>query len=208
MPLVAAALIVVTALAASTNWWSRATDRDSVERWSKPLTTLGVVAIALANDAPVVDRMIVAAALTLCLIGDIALLPHIDRFVVGLGAFLTAHVVFIAVFVRRGLDDLALAGIALLLTAGVVGSVGLGVVRGAARRRLAGPVVGYFLAISAMLVVAWATGDPWLIVGATAFVVSDSILGWREFVRPIRAGSVLVMVTYHVAIGSLALSLW
>lgn len=208
MPVVASALIVVTALAAATNWWSRATDRDSVERWAKPFTTLGVVAIALANDAPVVDRMIVAAALTLCLLGDMALLPHIDRFVVGLGAFLAAHVVFISVFVRRGLDELALAGIATLLTAAVVGTVGIGVVRGAARRGLAGPVVGYFLAISTMLIIAWATGDPWSIVGATAFVVSDSLLGWREFVRPIRSGSVLVMVTYHVAIGSLALSLW
>lgn len=203
-----AVLLVATSVFAAVDWWSRLARRDSVEQWAKPLTTLGVVAISLANDAATVDRLLMAAALVLCLVGDVALLPRIDRFVFGLGSFLVAHLVLVAAFARRGFDRPALAGVALVLAAGLVGTVGIGVIRGASRRGLAGPVIAYFAVISAMTVAAWATGEPWVIVGATAFVVSDTVLGWREFVRPFRGGGLIVMITYHGAIGALALSPW
>ena len=64
------------------------------------------------------------------------------------------------------------------------------------------------LVISAMTIVGWSTGQPWVIVGSTAFVVSDSVLGWRQFVRPAPWMGPVVMVTYHGAIAALALSLW
>ena len=48
----------------------------------------------------------------------------------------------------------------------------------------------------------------WVIAGTTLFVVSDSLLGWRQFVRSHAWMAVAVMVTYHAAIVSLALSLW
>ena len=68
------------------------------------------------------------------------------------------------------------------------------------------------------LVLAAATGNPMLLglaavgpvtalVGAAAFVVSDSILGWGKFVGARRWTSVAVMMTYHVALGGLALAL-
>jgi uncharacterized membrane protein YhhN len=61
--------------------------------------------------------------------------------------------------------------------------------------------------ISMMTVAAWATGRPAALVGAGAFVASDSILGWGKFVGQRRWTSVAVMVTYHVALGGLALAL-
>lgn len=70
------------------------------------------------------------------------------------------------------------------------------------------PVVAYLGVISAMAVCGWATGRGWVIAGTTLFVVSDSLLGWRQFVRSHAWMAVAVMVTYHAAIVSLALSLW
>ncbi|MCY7300748.1 MAG: lysoplasmalogenase, partial [Ilumatobacteraceae bacterium] len=70
------------------------------------------------------------------------------------------------------------------------------------------PVVAYLVVISAMTVCGWATGRNWVIAGSTLFVISDSLLGWRAFVRERPWMGVAVMVTYHGAIVSLALSLW
>mgnify|MGYP003562357978 CR=1 FL=1 len=81
------------------------------------------------------------------------------------------------------------------------------IMRGAATRRLLLPVRIYLFVITVMAVVAWATGRAVALVGAASFVVSDTLLGWREFVArtPSRVLSVAVMVTYHVAIFGLAL---
>ena len=69
------------------------------------------------------------------------------------------------------------------------------------------PVLAYLAIISLMTVFAWATADPWIVVGATLFVVSDTVLGWRQFIRERAWMPVTVMVTYHGAIACLALSL-
>jgi YhhN family len=58
-----------------------------------------------------------------------------------------------------------------------------------------------------MFVLGWATGNWLVVVGSTAFIISDSILGWDEFVGEAKWRHVAIMVTYHVAIVSLALSL-
>jgi len=50
-------------------------------------------------------------------------------------------------------------------------------------------------------------GVPAAIVGSALFVVSDSILGWRQFVAEHRWMPVAIMVTYHGALLGLALTL-
>jgi uncharacterized membrane protein YhhN len=207
---VQAVLLVATALAALTNWWSRLQSNDRVERWTKPLTTVLVIGLALVSGAPTEQVVVAVIALTLCLIGDIALMPIIDRFVVGLGAFLLGHLVFIVLFAQYGMSHLALAAAAAVLAVALVALVGRTIVGGAAHKDpgLRIPVTAYLTVISAMAVCGWATGNGWVIAGTTLFVISDSILGWEQFVRERRWMSVAVMVTYHCAIASLALSLW
>jgi hypothetical protein len=39
------------------------------------------------------------------------------------------------------------------------------------------------------------------------FLVSDTVLEWNRFVRPVRSGPVAVHITYHQAQGLLVLSL-
>jgi uncharacterized membrane protein YhhN len=77
-----------------------------------------------------------------------------------------------------------------------------------ADRALQKPVLAYLVVIMAMAVVGWSTTMPWVIAGTTLFVISDSILGWHQFVGQKKWMSPAVMITYHGAIAALALSLW
>ncbi len=203
-------LLVAAGLSAVVNWWSRWRDSDRVEAWAKPLTTMLVIGLALSSDAPTGQVATAVIALVLCLEGDVALMPAVDRFVLGLASFLLGHLVFIALFVQYGMPHLALGGVALVLVAVLAATAGRRIVAGAARKdaALRIPVTAYLAVISAMTVCGWATGRVWVIVGTTLFVLSDSLLGWREFVRDHAWMAVAVMVTYHGAIASLALSLW
>lgn len=204
------AVLVVTVLVMAADWWSRWRDDDRIEQWAKPLATVGVIGLALVSGAPAGHVEVAVIALVLCLAGDVALMPRIDRFVLGLGAFLLGHLAFIVLFTRYGVDEAVLAGVAAVLCGLLVATVGLVIVRGAAHHdaALQRPVLAYLVVISSMAVIGWGTGEPWVIAGSTLFVVSDALLGWRQFVRQRAWMSVAVMVTYHAAIASLALSLW
>ena len=198
---------IATALAAATNWYSRVAVNDRVELISKPLTTIGAIAIAALADGPRSATIVAVLALVLCLIGDVALLPAVDQFVVGLAAFLLGHVAFIVMFALRGFDRWTMSGIAIVGVAALLGTAGVPIVRGASAKGLGIPVRAYLVVISSMCVLGWATGNWLIMLGATAFIVSDSILGWGQFVAERRWMHLAIMVTYHVAIVSLALSL-
>lgn len=203
-------LLVLTAFSAAVNWWSRIRGDDRLERWSKPLTTVLVIGLALVSGAPTDQVVVATIALTLCLVGDVALMPLIDKFVVGLGAFLLGHLAFVVLFAQYGLENLQLAGIALILAAVLVAGPGRVIVQGAvhADRALRIPVIAYLVVITGTAVIGWSTAMPWVMAGTALFVVSDSILGWRQFVGQRPWMGPAVMITYHGAIASLALSLW
>jgi len=204
------ALLTATALFALANWWSRATNSDRIEAWAKPLTTMFVIGLALTNESPTGQVATAVIALVFCLWGDVALMPAVDNFVLGLASFLIGHVVFIVLFAKYGMPEVALGAVALGLMAVLAATAGRRIVRGAIDKdpALRIPVIAYLVVISAMTVCGWATGRGWVIAGATLFVISDSLLGWRAFVRDRSWMAVAVMVTYHGAIVSLALSLW
>ncbi|MEX0846776.1 MAG: lysoplasmalogenase [Ilumatobacteraceae bacterium] len=206
----------VAVVAAIGNWWSRlstAATATRVELVTKPVTTIAIGALAVAlgveGDAPAGAIVAAVVAFACCLTGDVALLPVVDRFVVGLAAFLVGHVAFVVMFVLLGLESVTLAVVALVLVAGVGASLGRRVVAGAHRSdpALAAPVVGYLAVISSMAVVGWATAIPAAVVGSALFVASDSFLGWRQFVDERRWMAPVVMITYHGALFGLALSL-
>ena len=48
---------------------------------------------------------------------------------------------------------------------------------------------------------------PTAMMGATLFFVSDALLGWNRFVRPLRWAPVGIMTTYHLGQAGLVLSL-
>ena len=198
---------IATAIVAITNWYSRVTVNDRVELISKPLTTIGAIAIAALADGPRSATIVAVLALVLCLIGDVALLPAVDQFVLGLAAFLLGHIAFIVMFAQRGFDRWTESGVAIVGVAALLGTAAVPIVRGASAKGLGIPVRAYLVVISSMCVLGWATGNWLIMLGATAFIVSDSILGWGQFVAERRWMHLAIMVTYHVAIVSLALSL-
>lgn len=195
------AAAAVFAVAAVANWWSRAANDRNVERWSKPLALIALIAVAVALD-PVDPAMRAwfVIALVCSLAGDVFLLDGDRRFLPGLVSFLLAHLAYtvgVAVadtwsWVRFGVAAVAMVGL------GIV--VGRPIVAGARERAaLLGPaVVAYLLAISAMLCAAVAFGNAWAIAGASLFVASDAVLGWRQFVAQATWMPVAVMVTYHL----------
>lgn len=203
-------LLTATAVCALANWWSRVINSDRIEKWAKPLTTMLAIGLALANESPTGRVATAVIALIFCLWGDIALMAPIDNFVLGLASFLIGHVVFIFLFAQYGMPHVVLGTVALAFMAVLAVTAGRRIVSGAIAKdpALRIPVITYLVVISAMTVCGWATGRGWVIAGATLFVISDSLLGWRAFVRERSWMGVAVTVTYHLAIVSLALSLW
>lgn len=202
-----AALFEVAALA---NWWSRWTSHRATELWSKPLALIALIGVAVALDPvdPAVRAWFVVA-LVFSLAGDVFLLDGDRKFVFGLAAFLLAHVAYTVGLVVA--PDWAWTGFAVgvAATGALILAVGVRIVRAA---RVSKPVLGpavsaYLVAISVMFCAAVATGNPWAIVGAGLFVMSDTVLGWRQFVGSQRWMPLTVMVTYHLGQAGLVASL-
>jgi uncharacterized membrane protein YhhN len=68
-------------------------------------------------------------------------------------------------------------------------------------------VIAYLAVVSAMVVTAIATANPWAIVGALLFFGSDAAIGWHRFVGPFKQRDLFVIVTYHLGQIGLVLSL-
>jgi len=201
--------VVVFAVAAVANWWTRWTENRRVEVWSKPLALIALIGVAVSIE-PVDPAMRAwfVVALICSLAGDVLLLDD-RRFVGGLCAFLLAHVAYtVGLVVAPDWSGAQFAtGAVLMLIVGA--SFGSRIVRGAERESavLGWAVIGYLVAISTMFAAAGATGITWAIVGAGLFVTSDAVLGWRQFVGSKRWMPVTIMVTYHLGQAGLVASL-
>ncbi len=206
MTTAAAVLLAIAAGAAMVDWWAVLRDRLGVEFLAKPLVVIALIGVALAleTDDNVV-RGIVIAALGASLVGDVVLMTPDARFEVGLFAFLVAHLLYIAAFMRDFQIEPALAGVAIVI------GVAFGVVpelmaavrpRGPLVTRAVGAYVGV---ICLMAIVAFGTAVIVAAIGAVLFVASDALLAWNRFVGPAPGGRVLVHVLYHGAQVSLVL---
>lgn len=201
-------LLLIAAACAVADWYAVASANRRLEYVAKPgvMVTLIGAALALAPAASGIVPWFVAA-LALSLVGDVALMLPREGFVGGLVAFLLAHIAYI---VGLGLQAQGAGGVlpGLLVVGAVLSTVGrriFGAVR-AGQRRLLGPVVAYMVVISAMVVAAFATGQPLAIAGATLFYASDAMLAWNRFVAQ-RVPRPAVLAAYHVGQALLVLSL-
>lgn len=204
------ALLAVAAVAALANWWAVEVGDRRVEWVAKPATLALLVGVALALDP--VDGAVRAwfvAALVLSLAGDVFLMLPNERFVAGLASFLLAHVAYIVGFVVGG-GELAWALVGLVVVVAMVATVGrriVGAVKASDEPALAGPVQAYLVAISAMVVVAFASTNPVAVVGALLFYASDACIAWGRFVADLPHQRLAVMTTYHLGQAGLVLSL-
>ena len=202
-------LLGLTAVFAVADWMVASTNRRTAEYVLKPLTMVGLVAVALTLD-PSSDfaRWVVVIALVFSLAGDIFLMLPADLFVQGLGSFLIAHVLYVIALVALGVG---VGGFIVGLVVVAIGALFIGrrVIAGAAAtdRALAVPVTAYMVVISFMVMTACATGLVFAVIGALLFFASDAVLGWTRFVKDFPNSHVIVMVTYHLGQAGLVLAL-
>jgi len=209
MPTLGWVLLGAAAIAALVNWWAVDVGREPVEYVAKPATLTLLIGVALVLDpADGGARVWFVIALVLCLAGDVLLMLPSDRFVPGLAAFLAGHVAYVVGFVVRGVELWGVL-LGLLVVALALALVARPIVDAVQReaRELVTPVFAYILVISVMVATGVGTTVGLAIFGALSFYASDALLAWNRFVRPLPAGRVLVMVSYHVAQAALVLSL-
>ncbi|HLK89566.1 MAG TPA: lysoplasmalogenase [Polyangia bacterium] len=150
---------------------------------SKPLTTALLLWVVGWPATRIADWAYVGIVLSV--VGDIALLRTSKvAFLVGLGAFLLAHLAYIVAFFGVAVWSPRLVVVALVMA--VVTARLLQAIR-AKTAEIRGPTVAYGIVISAMVVAAWATvGGPlpgaWMAAaGAVLFYASDASLALNQF---------------------------
>ena len=180
------------------DWWSLRRDRPGVEAIVKPAVMVALIGVVLASDVdPARATPWLLFALAMGLVGDIVLLPRIDRFIVGLASFLIGHLAYVAVFVVLwDPDALVLVGLAGAVTT-VIG-FGRPVERALRESSLRWPVVAYTCVTIVVVLTGAATGR-WLVaVGTLSFAASDGLLGLDRFVTPRPRSRMWVHVFYQL----------
>lgn len=167
---------------------------------AKPIPVLALLFWLVDSPAGAYRRWIMIG-LGFSILGDLALASPGDLFIVGLGAFLCAHLAYL----RAYLDDTRTTAPAALLVAMACGTALFGVLARHGLGDLLVPVALYALAISAMLWRALACGGM-AAVGATSFVISDSLIGLDRFVSPFAAAPYLIILSYWLGQWAIAAS--
>ena len=206
---------IATAALAALNWISVACGWSRLEWWTKLLTMIGLIStVVLAGALDDTTGRWLVLALVLGLLGDLALLVDTDeRLLAGVAAFFLGHLAYLVCFVTLGVAPAAWwpLVVPLLLATSWPTRMVVPAAWRHGRARLAVPLVAYTLVIAAMAVLAFLTGEPLIAVGATLFVVSDSLialgLARHDFVQEEGGAHVAVMVTYHASQALLAVGI-
>jgi uncharacterized membrane protein YhhN len=156
-------------------------------------------------------------ALVFSLFGDIILLLPDHFFVLGLGAFLLAHVSYIIGLSPESpvasLPFLVLGFMVLLVGSFLYNTIRRAIESNPVHAKLKSPVLIYSIALSMMFFSATLTlAEPeWTApsavlaaMGGTLFFSSDSLLSYNRFVRPVPNGQLQVRIMYHL--GQIALT--
>jgi uncharacterized membrane protein YhhN len=133
-----------------------------------------------------------------------------ERFIAGLVSFLLAHVAYI-IGINQIPPALNLPAIIIAVMVALVWFRHYRIIAASlvssGQSHLQIPVLIYSLVISTMLLSALLTltGEAWatapalfLSTGALLFFISDTLLAWNKFVRPLRYGPLAVIITYHL----------
>lgn len=206
----AVGLVVSTLVVALIDWVAVVRDDRRIEYVAKPLTMVVLIAAAVALD-PVdgTARGWFVAALAFSLAGDVFLMLPRDLFVPGLASFLVGHLAYIVGLRFLGTSSAGfLAGVVIVGAAlPLLGPRIIGAIRRSDEPEMVAPVAVYIVVISAMVVMAGASGVVIALIAAVFFYVSDALIAWTRFITDLRHGRLAVIVTYHLAQIGLVVSL-
>ena len=151
------------------------------------------------------QHQFIFAAIVFSLIGDIFLMYE-GFFIQGLGAFLIAHIFYILAFrpeASRFFSKKELLFPATLVL--IYGAILIGIVLPNVSSALKIPIIVYSMTILIMLLMALhrldnvsAMSFKYVIIGASLFVISDSMIAISKFVTSFSMDGVLIMATYGV----------
>lgn len=205
--------LLLGVLSAGLDWYSVWRGKKTLEYVFKPATMVALMLwfVTSIEFHPDVLSFGFFLGLLFSLGGDVFLMLPGNRFILGLISFLLAHIAYIAAFTSQGLEIQILSGILLIGIGGIAGLIFSRLRNGllaSGQSSLVLPVAAYVLIIALMVWSAVATNlntewhpmaSVFSGIGAVFFLTSDALLGWNRFVRPIRYGDLLVIVTYHIA---------
>jgi uncharacterized membrane protein YhhN len=177
----------------------------------KPLATaLLLLLVAAGPTGSSSYARAILAGLFFSLLGDVFLMLPADRFRSGLFSFLLAHACYVLAFTRDSPFAAPLPPFVLCLAAGgaILPALWAGV-----PRRLRAHVAAY---VALLLVMAGQAASRaahlhsppalYAALGAALFVLSDTLLAWNRFRRPLPAAQALIHATYFPAQWLIAIS--
>jgi len=184
---------------------------ENLSQWhyvTKPLIVISLIVFFLRQSRSLhkTIRNFTFLALIFSLAGDILLMfdnQNPKFFMLGLIAFLMAHVMYIIVYLKhrnKSRQSLPLIVILLLYASGLfyLLKVGLGA--------MLMPVVVYMVVILTMATTAYLRKGSvsnlnyfLVLLGAILFLISDSLLSVNLFYKPILFANIIIMVTYAFA---------
>jgi uncharacterized membrane protein YhhN len=163
-----------------------------------PMAALALMVFRNARSRP---GILLGLGLLLSDVGDVALdLDRTQNFIIGLGAFLAAHLLYISAFLHSFDGACARArwpaAAAVVLYAAVLGVL----IRGVPADKLA-PVMVYLATITGMVIstICMQPFVPLICIGAALFMVSDTILAINKFVYPFPYSTLFNIGIYFAA---------
>lgn len=200
----------VALLIAIINWLAVDRNWRKLEYITKPTVIVALLAWLGMNYGFTGQLIWFAIGLLFSLAGDIFLMLPNRKFIAGLIAFLLALLAYIIGF-NPTLPPVNIASLVLAVLVGITAAqvnnrLTIGIVQ-KGQENLIIPVLIYTITLSLMLLSGLLTlvRPDWealpaitVSIGAMLFFISDTLLGWIDFVNPLPHGKSFVMITYHL----------
>ncbi len=162
-----------------------------------PAISLAALAFIAVSDS---RGKLLSASLLFCAAADIALELEAGKyFIIGLGLFLIAHILFIITFSRDFKAQKSRIPVIIML---IVYAKMMAFVMTPYLKDMTIPVYIYLTAITLMAIFASlrVSKNDFTLYGAISFIVSDSIIALNKFMMPVPAADYLIMITYYLSL--------
>src|SRR4030043_438725 len=164
----------------------------------KAIPAISLAVLALITVSRMTGKLLFVSLL-LCAAGDVALELEAGKyFIVGLGLFLIAQIMFIVTFSRDFKMQKSRIPIIVILA---IYALAMAYIMTPSLKEMAIPVYFYLVVITLMGIFAAlrAARNKFTLYGAVSFIVSDSILAINKFMMPVPAADYFIMITYYLS---------